>query len=558
MSPAITSNTAASGRTNGGSGSSNKGITLPSSPSANHQGPKYYTGVESATLAAANAKSSSNAVVDVRSFIFNDSKNSAVVKVSELERIRDWASTSNGADAFKKDKDKLHTKSMKMVGQWANTVMGQRRRRLQQREERLRLIEEERLRQDAEWATLMKDERHARVEKSRKQRFYESDKVRELHGKLLLAAVMQEREMQITIKKEREQRLKAIDDARIAQGLEQTKLSLQKDIVKAASRQKLIQETAKQQQVQALAKRRVVESERKHLKEFYANQDKLHSEEMNKMNATKKAMKQANAKRFQEELEECIRGKKEVEEKEWEMEVQEGVKNESFNERKAEIAKRRTQVDKERMLQRQEAIDATSTLITGCDHDRAAKLDTFLSKMSAPRRGRSAKEEINDKHRAVQLAAIEEFRQQQIRRRLEREQMSLEDSTRARSDLDARAAQYKVEQQVKLQTAFEKANEIKQFNMKLATEMRKHAQLEAESKLIYQAQLLESRDSEEEEFEEYAASLLREWVEAGRDIAPVLRAIQITCTGAGNGYTHYRIPVGMPKPVNTAARLGFA
>ena len=82
--------------------------------------------------------------------------------------------------------------------------------------------------------------------------------------------------------------------------------------------------------------------------------------------------------------------------------------------------------------------------------------------------------------------------------------------------------------------------------------------MEAESKLLYQAQLLESRDNEEEEFEEYAASLLREWIEAGRDVAPVLRALRTTAMGKGNGCSQREAPAGAPRPVNTAARLGFA
>ena len=47
----------------------------------------------------------------------------------------------------------------------------------------------------------------------------------------------------------------------------------------------------------------------------------------------------------------------------------------------------------------------------------------------------------------------------------------LDESLHARFELDSRAAQQKIEEKVKLQMAFEKANEIKQFNMKLAVSL---------------------------------------------------------------------------------------
>ena len=63
---------------------------------------------------------------------------------------------------------------------------------------------------------------------------------------------------------------------------------------------------------------------------------------------------------------------------------------------------------------RQGAMNVTSALVAECEHQKLAKLDTFLSKMSAPRRGRSANDEVDAKKRASQLASIEDFRQQQV------------------------------------------------------------------------------------------------------------------------------------------------
>ncbi|TPX31987.1 hypothetical protein SmJEL517_g04831 [Synchytrium microbalum] len=478
---------------------------------------------------------------------------SSIVGMGELDRIREWAARgpNDTDDEVAREKLELHAKSMKMVGKWANTVMGKRMKRLAQREDRMRLIEEEKLRQDQEWAGILKEERKARIEKSQKQQFYESDRVRELNSKLLLAAVMQERELQISLRKEREALLQTVDDARIAQGIEKSKREQEAEDAKRDARKASIRDTALHQVSQAQRKHSQEDAERKALKSFYAGQDKLHAEEMKTLNATKKVKHVEDAHVFSEELQECIRQKQNVKDHDRELDAAASVRNDVFNHRKSAIARRRGEVDKERMKQRQEAIDATAELVASYEQKRFAQLDCFLSKMSAPRRGRSAKEEVNQKTRARQLEAIEEFRQQQITRRHEREQQAHEESRRARLELDTRFAQFRHEIQDKSKTTFEKANEIKQFNMHLALETRKSQSNEVDSKLMYQAKLLEIRDHEEEEFEEYAASLLREWVEAGRDVAPVLRAIQ-----QSNGLK-IRIPVGMPKPLNTSARLGF-
>ena len=114
------------------------------------------------------------------------------------------------------------------------------------------------------------------------------------------------------MKKDRESALKSIDDDRMTKGLEQAKLAAEKDEAKKAARQKSIYETAQQQQLQALAKRNAEMHEKEHLKEYYANQHTLQNEEMKKAMISKKGMKKELAIRFQADLEECIRGKKEV------------------------------------------------------------------------------------------------------------------------------------------------------------------------------------------------------------------------------------------------------
>ena len=68
----------------------------------------YYTGKESSLLAT-NINSSNNAVVDVRSFIFNEAKNSTVINVSELERIRDWSTAYSGDDTLMSEERKVCT-----------------------------------------------------------------------------------------------------------------------------------------------------------------------------------------------------------------------------------------------------------------------------------------------------------------------------------------------------------------------------------------------------------------------------------------------------------------
>lgn len=84
----------------------------------------------------------------------------------------------------------LHDKSLQWVKTWGNTVPGERRRRLEQVEDKKRQEEEERLRVDANWHAIQESEREAALKRAKELVLFASPTVRELNSAALLCDVI--------------------------------------------------------------------------------------------------------------------------------------------------------------------------------------------------------------------------------------------------------------------------------------------------------------------------------------------------------------------------------
>lgn len=133
-----------------------------------------------------------------------------VMGAQELSNIGFRAKSKGGetglAHQRRLERDRLQKLSDERKAKWPNTIEAARAAKEKQR--KAKLDAEEALRQqiDAEEEALNVEKRRLAIERANKMLYHGTDRVKELHSKLLLADVMQERECQIELKKKLKQR----------------------------------------------------------------------------------------------------------------------------------------------------------------------------------------------------------------------------------------------------------------------------------------------------------------------------------------------------------------
>lgn len=144
--------------------------------------------------------------------------NTAVITLDELQRIRAQCSqnpfapgmsatmTASGyADleeeqARYRERAELQEKSKARVSQWPNTMQAMRKRREEERLQRLEDEELERRRIDALEYELQQQTRMKAVERANKHAYDTQDQVKAFKAKLLMSDVLAEREVQLELK----------------------------------------------------------------------------------------------------------------------------------------------------------------------------------------------------------------------------------------------------------------------------------------------------------------------------------------------------------------------
>ena len=132
-----------------------------------------------------------------------------VMGAQELSNIGFRAKSKGGetglAHQRRLERDRLQKLSDERKAKWPNTIEAARAAKEKQR--KAKLDAEEALRQqiDAEEEALNVEKRRLAIERANKMLYHGTDRVKELHSKLLLADVMQERECQIELKKKLKQ-----------------------------------------------------------------------------------------------------------------------------------------------------------------------------------------------------------------------------------------------------------------------------------------------------------------------------------------------------------------
>ncbi|KAJ3029771.1 UNVERIFIED_CONTAM: hypothetical protein HDU68_011186 [Siphonaria sp. JEL0065] len=99
-----------------------------------------------------------------------------------------------------KDREERYQLSRARVKNWDNTILGQRRKKLEARNERFREEELLRIEMDRQNALEEADRRQKVIDRAKMMQYHNQDSVRAFHSKVLLYQVLKERDLQLKMK----------------------------------------------------------------------------------------------------------------------------------------------------------------------------------------------------------------------------------------------------------------------------------------------------------------------------------------------------------------------
>ncbi|EER10299.1 hypothetical protein Pmar_PMAR024653 [Perkinsus marinus ATCC 50983] len=125
-----------------------------------------------------------------------------IVNASELDRIRKSAIGQTDDDKAVAEKREralaMHEKSKARAGGWSNTLDGSRKKKEQDRIERIEREERERQRIDMEEARYQLEERRKAIQRANKILKEQTDRIKSFHSAMMYSDVLAEREAQVS------------------------------------------------------------------------------------------------------------------------------------------------------------------------------------------------------------------------------------------------------------------------------------------------------------------------------------------------------------------------
>ncbi|KAF4697153.1 hypothetical protein FOZ60_011825 [Perkinsus olseni] len=177
-----------------------------------------------------------------------------IVSASELDRIRKLAigqTDSDQAIAAKHEKAlAMHEKSKVRAANWSNTLEGSRKKKEDDRRERIEREERERQKIDVQEARFQLEERRKAIERANKILKEQTDRIKSFHSAMMYSDVLAEREAQVRLKEELA-KLEHLRDQRFEDVAKfNYQRMLERELKEKSEYESKAQETAKVQQAQ--------------------------------------------------------------------------------------------------------------------------------------------------------------------------------------------------------------------------------------------------------------------------------------------------------------------
>lgn len=175
----------------------------------------------------------------------------SILSATELDRIRTSLIPPKAIENRRaKHAAELHERSQARAATWGNTLEGGRRKKAEERRQKLEREELARQKIDAEEATIQLEQRKHTIDRANKLLYDESDRMKSFHSKMMLCDVLAEREAQVNLKDE----LNKLEQIREERFLEMERQNyrkmLQRELREKEEKEEISKVAAKAQKVQ--------------------------------------------------------------------------------------------------------------------------------------------------------------------------------------------------------------------------------------------------------------------------------------------------------------------
>ncbi|XP_057293051.1 cilia- and flagella- associated protein 210-like [Hydractinia symbiolongicarpus] len=447
---------------------------------------------------------------------------------------KDWQRIQNSLTKYnreaeehaeqKREREKLHAKSKKLVKNWENTIEGQRLKKLQARKIREEQEELERQEIDIAEAKLQAEKRKEAIQRAKQLQYYDTDRVKGFHGALLLTEVLKERDAQIEMKKAKSNWRKERETHALALQKKNYKDAIRADLDKAQARFSQSCEVSNFQRVQVKNKEQnILFDKQKDIEEgkTIEQQYKAFCSAKAAIAAQERHSKTVLMNNYQKE----IMLKKEKEEQEKMQEKIEDEKNKKFVNAKRKMTKMRKEKENELFEAFQNHTEKMRQQLQQEMQQRVDDEDDRIAKAVAEREAkRMAEEERKQREQKETLTLINEHRIAMIN---EAERIGQENQKRDKSLLKERIKEDRqfhksvIEDKAKQRVKAAELQNIRN-NQKKARALK--VQEEFNQQLERDKKNTELLVQEEEIFQEYATKVIEDAKRGERNPFPLIKA----------------------------------
>lgn len=420
----------------------------------------------------------------------------------------------------------LHLKSQARAKTWGNTLEGSRRKKAEEKRQKLEIEELERQKVDAEEAKIQLDARRATIERANRILHEESDRMKTFQSKMMLCDVLAEREAQMALKDE----LKKLEQVREDRFLEMEKQNyrkmLERELKEKETKEELSKIAAKAQkeQLKEYKEKRFREVEDQMLEGELLRRKALEDLEMEKAGEGRRREQAITALRETQKANEYL---KQIKAEDMLRQQREEEKIEEFAKRKEHMVMLRKQKEAEvfnaKLAARTAMIDAQAKRLAEMQNSEDARVEAQVqAKEASDEAKRVAKENMlrrwaEDCH-VSRIQQIERKRDQRLRDRAE-------DAETARFLSDWNKVLDAQEQQENT-LRDEAARKLSQEHKKMAEIQRRKREEEKRLDDGVAEHAKKSMEADTAEFHGYAEKVIREYAEEGKNIIPLIKELR--------------------------------
>ncbi|KAL5031893.1 hypothetical protein BDV3_001138 [Batrachochytrium dendrobatidis] len=460
----------------------------------------------------------------------NPSNKNAYYSPTELDKIRQMAhgpSEENLHLMLHRQNITLHASSVERVKLWGNTIMGYRKKRLAAQNEKARILEEERLKVDAEWAKLREMERQNAIQRARQLQQSDQPRVRALHSQLLLSNVLQERDKQKEYKKRRDMAQK-IHDAADVLAMRLTLLDdIEKDKIKAQKEVVCRYEFADQIRKEINQKSEERKIARQMDCDYYSHVYKDIERETKEKSILEHAIKMQAEKDRCSALAEMTKEKKEAKLIEIKSADKLAMDNQNFNSKKNYHAIMKKEHEKLLAQQRDARFEKVSKIPMQLDREADEKRLAYILKSSHAKDNedcvrQDAERAKHERHRKEQREFLDQHRRHVQDLKIKDKLIAQQDQ----KDLQERYEEY-VHEMAKQSEAKNQAMQTLNASQAIQIESNRIAAAKiAKQNALIDSELIAARQTEDDEFDAYASKLVQEWRNAGKNVSPIEKSLE--------------------------------